>query len=150
MPAWFFNDLCDVALGLSTDGFGPFKWCTHTAWLLVIFNYNLALDVCFRKDNIISMGNVSGPKKPWDMDSFLYSLLQELLHLMIGISAFDVLTHSIFILRAFLIVIFGDISTVTMLMRMKGHNGLCPCWMCSIVSVCSLVPHLLVLPGGSP
>jgi len=41
LPNWFFSDPRDITLGLSTDGFGPFKHCTKTAWLIIIFNYNL-------------------------------------------------------------------------------------------------------------
>ncbi|KAG8716658.1 hypothetical protein FRC09_015427 [Ceratobasidium sp. 395] len=31
----------DIALGLATDGFGPFKSRKQTCWPLIIFNYNL-------------------------------------------------------------------------------------------------------------
>lgn len=37
----FFAGLNDIALGLSTDGFAPFKRRKHSAWPLIIFNYNL-------------------------------------------------------------------------------------------------------------
>jgi hypothetical protein len=33
----YFEDPCDIALGLSTDGFAPFKRRKHTAWPLVVF-----------------------------------------------------------------------------------------------------------------
>jgi len=38
-------------------------------------------------------------------------------------------------LRAYLVVVFGDIPAVLMLMHMKGHNGISPCRMCSIQGV---------------
>ena len=31
LPMWFFSDPRDIALGLSTDGFGPFKKHNKTA-----------------------------------------------------------------------------------------------------------------------
>ncbi|TFK62275.1 hypothetical protein BDN72DRAFT_751543, partial [Pluteus cervinus] len=37
-----------------------------------------------------------------------------------------------FILRAFLIIVFGDIPAISMVMNIKGHNGLVPCRMCTI------------------
>nr|GAT47398.1 predicted protein [Mycena chlorophos] len=37
-----------------------------------------------------------------------------------------------FPLHAYLIATFGDIPAVSMLMRMKGHNGISPCRMCNI------------------
>ena len=82
---WFFSDPRDIALGLSTDGFGPFKKRNKTARPLIIFNYNLPPKERFRKENI----TIPGPKKPADMDSFLWPLVQELLQLEIGVSAFD-------------------------------------------------------------
>jgi Transposase family tnp2 len=65
-------------------------------------------------------------KKPCDLDSFLWPLVQELLQLEMGVSAFDAITKAVFLLHAYLIVVFGDIPAVTMLfyhatfVRFKG------------------------------
>ncbi len=131
-PCNYFSDHHDIALGFATNGFAPFKKWKHTAWILLIFNYNLPPEECFRKDNIFCVGIIPGPKKPWDADSFIYPLVHELLELKIGMSAYDALSRSLFALHAYIITGFGDIPTVSMLMHMKGHNGLCPCRMCSI------------------
>ncbi|GBE90171.1 hypothetical protein SCP_1900200 [Sparassis crispa] len=40
-----------------------------------------------------------------------------------------------FVLHAFLILVGGDIPAISMIMRMKGHNGYAPCRMCKIVGV---------------
>ena len=130
LPKWFFSDPRDIALGLSTDGFCPFKRRNKAAWPLILFNYNLPPEERFLKKNIISLGSI--PKKPLDLDSFLWPLVQELLQLAIGVSAFDALSREIFLLHAFLIVVFGDIPAVSMIMRMKGHNAIAPCRMCEI------------------
>jgi hypothetical protein len=135
LPTWFFSDPRDIALGLSTDGFGPFKHRTKTAWPIILFNYNLPPEERFLKRNIISIGVVPGPKKPCDFDSFLWPLVQELLQLEIGVSAFDAITKVVFLLHAYLIVVFGDIPAVSMIMRMKGHNAISPCRMCTIKGV---------------
>ena len=50
-------------------------------------------------------------------------------------SAYDALSNSIFTLHAYVIAGFGDIPAVSMLMHMKGHNGLCPCRMCEIQGI---------------
>lgn len=81
------------------------------------------------------MGVIPGPKKPWDCDSFLWPMIQEFLQLAIGVTAYDVLAQSLFLLRAYLIIIFGDIPALAMLMRMKGHNAILPCRMCEIIGV---------------
>ena len=133
LPSFFFSDPCDIALGLSTDGFSLFKRHSKTAWPLVIFNYNLPPEERFQKKHLISLGVI--PNKPWDMDSFLWTVVQELLQLKISISAFDTISKMLFRLHAFLIFVFDNIPAVSMIMHMKGHNAVLPCWMCEIHGV---------------
>jgi hypothetical protein len=75
LPTWFFSDPRDIALGLSTDGFGPHKRRTKTAWPIILFNYNLPPEERFLKRNIIPIGVIPGPKKPCDFDLFLWPLV---------------------------------------------------------------------------
>lgn len=131
-PTAYFQDPRDVALGLSTDGYGIFTHGQATAWPLVLFNYNLPPEVRFHSDNILALGVIPGPKKPADMDSFLIPLAEELFQLAAGVRAYDTLSGSTFILRAFLLIIFGDFPAVSMLMKMKGVNGISPCRSCKI------------------
>jgi len=130
----FFEDHRDVALGLSTDGFSPFKERKTSFWAFILFNYNLPPDIRFHVENILTLG-VVGPRKPVDPDSFMWPAIQEFLRLLVGVRAFDALTSAIFCLRAFLILAFGDIPAMALLMRMKGHNGILPCRMCSIIGL---------------
>ncbi|KAI4518976.1 hypothetical protein K525DRAFT_181401, partial [Schizophyllum commune Loenen D] len=58
-----------------------------------------------------------------------------LLDLAIGVPAFDKATMSKFMLRAYLLAVFGDIPAIAMVMRMKGHNAFLPCRMCNIYGV---------------
>ena len=131
----YFDDARDVALGLSTDGFAPFKRRTKTAWPLILFNYNLRPDIRTHLDNILGLGIIPGPKKPVDFDSFLWPFVREMLRLSVGIHAYDCLLKVFFALHAYLILVFGDIPAISMVMRMKGHNGACPCRMCEIRGV---------------
>lgn len=135
LPHKYFEGPRDIALGLSTDGFAPFKRRKNTAWPLIVFDYNFGPEERFLADSILSLGVVPGPKKPKDMDSFLWPFIQELLRLARGVRAYDVLTSQLFALRAYLILVFGDIPAVSLLMRMKGHNGISPCRMCKIIAV---------------
>lgn len=128
----FFSDGRDVALGLSTDGFAPFKRRKNTAWPLILFNYNLPPDKRFHVDQILALGVIPGPKKPHDVDSFLWPAMLELLELVKGVRAFDALSSTAFLLRAYLIAVFGDIPAISLLMQMKGHNGIVPCRFCEI------------------
>ena len=92
-----FSDPRDVALGFSTDGFGPFKQRNKTAWPLIIFNYNIPSKERFQKKHIIFLGTIPGPKKPANMDFFLWPMVQELLQLAIGVSAFDAIAQVSFL-----------------------------------------------------
>jgi hypothetical protein len=106
-----------------------------TAWPLIIFLYNLPPEIRFHLENILSLGVIPGPKKPKDIDSFLWPFVEEILLLGKGVPAFDVLSREKFDLRAFLILVFGDIPAISMIMHMKGHNGYAPCRMCDIKGV---------------
>jgi hypothetical protein len=128
----YFDDHRDIALGLSTDGFVPFNRRKSTTWPIILFNYNLPPEIHFHVNQILALGIIPGPKKPQDFDSFLWPFLQELLRLAHGVRAFDALGGTCFTLRAHLIVVFGDIPAMSMVMRMKGHNGASPCRMCEI------------------
>lgn len=131
----YFEDPRDIALGLSTDGFAPFKRRKHTCWPLILFNYNLPPEIRFLIQHIICVGVIPGPKKPKDFDSFLWLIVEELLELSSGVRAFDVTDEAMFSLRAFLILVFGDMPAISMVMRMKGHNGIIPCRMCLIKAI---------------
>lgn len=131
----YFNDPHDLALGLATDGFGPFKHRKSTAWPLVLFNYNLPPDTRVHIDHSIPLGVIPGPKKPHDYDSFQWPAVMELLKLQLGVRAWDGYTQASFMLRAYLILVFGDIPAISMVMRMTGHNGFSPCRMCKILGV---------------
>ena len=82
----YFEDPRDIALGLSTDGFAPFKRQKHTCWPLILFNYNLPPEIRFLIQHIvICVGVIPGPKKPKDFDSFLWLIVEELLELSSGV-----------------------------------------------------------------
>ncbi|KAF7358560.1 hypothetical protein MSAN_01194200 [Mycena sanguinolenta] len=131
----YFEDPRDVALGASWDGFAPFKRRKKTAWPLILFNYDLPPELRFLLAYILALGVIPGPNKPKDSDSFLWPAVQELLQLAAGVRAFDALSNGMFVLRAYLILVFGDIPAVSMFMKMKGHNGISPCRTCKIVGL---------------
>ena len=78
LPAYYFSNHQDIALGLAADGVGVFKKHSKTCWPFSIFNYNLPPGVWFQMGNIITAGIICGPNKPLEMDSFLHPLVQEL------------------------------------------------------------------------
>jgi len=131
----YFSDYRDIALGLATDGVNPWRRRKSTFWPILLYNYNLPPTERSHDDNAICIGEVPGPEKPKDMDSFLYPAVQELLKLSVGVKAYDVVEEEIFVLRAYLLTIFGDIPAISMLLRMKGHNARSPCRLCMIQGI---------------
>lgn len=128
----FFDDPRDIALGISTDGFCPFKKRKKTCWPILLFNYNLPPEVRFGLHRLICAAVIPGPNKPKDPDSFLYPLVQELLKLAVGVKTWDSEALKHFWLRAHLILGFGDYPAMSMILQMKGHNSIFPCRMCLI------------------
>ncbi|KAF9256769.1 hypothetical protein L218DRAFT_1022744 [Marasmius fiardii PR-910] len=86
-------------------------------------------------ENILALGVILGPKKPKDIDSFLWPLVRELLRPRIGVTTYNALSRSMFVLRADLILVFGDILAMSMVMRIVGHNRFSPCHMCKITGL---------------
>jgi hypothetical protein len=134
-PANYFEDDRDIALGLSTDGYGIFTRGQATAWPLIVFIYNLPPELRFHIEHILALGIIPGPNKPSNIGSFLIPLHEELFRLAEGIHAHDPKSQSLFLLRAFLIIIFGDFPAIAMLMNMKGVNGISPCRYCTIKAI---------------
>jgi hypothetical protein len=128
----YFQDLRELALGGSLDGFAPFNRRNKTCWPILIFIYNLPPELRFLAKYVLCAGVVPGPNKPKDFDSFLWPLVEELTELAVGVQAFDAVEQQLFVLRAHLIRVFGDIPAMSMAMKFKGHNGKCPCRMCQV------------------
>ncbi|QRW24227.1 Transposase family tnp2 [Rhizoctonia solani] len=69
----YFSKPTDVALGLSTDGFGPFKSCKQTCWPLILFNYNLPPSIRTQLQHILCIGVIPGPNAPKELTTVITS-----------------------------------------------------------------------------
>jgi hypothetical protein len=65
----------------------------------------------------------------------MWPVFKELMCLQHGVWAFDILADKFFLLRAYLILVFGDIPAMAMGMCMTGHNGVSPFCMCKILGI---------------
>ncbi|QRV91937.1 Transposase family tnp2 [Ceratobasidium sp. AG-Ba] len=131
----YFSMPTNIALGLATDGFGPFKSSQQTCWPLILFNYNLPPSIRFQLEHILCLGVIPGPKEPKEIGTFLQPLIGELEDLASGVAAWDAENERTFCLHAYLIVCFGDLQAVAKLMRMKGPGAERPCQACNILGV---------------
>jgi hypothetical protein len=131
----FFSQPTDLALGLSTDGFGPFKRRKHTCWPIIVYLYNFPPEIRTRLGKIFCTGLIPGIKAPKDSDSYLLPVVEELLQLAKGVPAFDARQQRMFTLFAYLLLVFGDMPAVAKLLRLKGHNAISPCRACRIIAI---------------
>ena len=130
---WYFLDHRDIALGLSLKGFAPFKHQSNSAWPVILFNYNLLPNLQTHLDHFLCYRVIPGPKSVKDVNSFLIPLYDELAQLSEGVDGvLDPTAGEFFVLHAYLILLFGDIPTISKLLMMKGYNGYCPCRYCEI------------------
>ncbi len=144
-----FSDCCDIALGASMDGFAPFHRCKQTCWPLIFFSYDLPPEIRFLIEFILCISIIPGPKKPHNFDSFFWPAMEELLLLAVGVPAFDASTREAFLLRAYLILFFGNMPAMSMVMHFKGHNGFRPCRACNIMAIGdpgNTHAHILYIP----
>lgn len=129
----YFDQPTNIALGFSTDGVAIWKKQKASAWPLFAINYNLPPEKRMHRKHILCVGCV--PKKAWDFESYMYPLYEEAVVLAIGVLVYeDWLTES-FMLRAYFILAIGDILAISLIMHVKGHNGLYPCRLCEIMGI---------------
>ena len=94
----FFSQPTDIAIGLSTDGFCPFKHRKQTCWPIIAFLYNFPPEIRCKLASIFCLGVIPGPNAPKDYDSFLVPAIEELLKLARGEPAFDAYADCAFML----------------------------------------------------
>jgi hypothetical protein len=135
----YFSDGRDQSLAISLDGFTFFetvgKHVTKTkynTWLIIGILDNLDPLTRTRRKNIMILGVIPGPGSPKNLNSFLHWLQRDLHLLSIGILSWDAAKREYFLLRAYLLWLFGDMPAIAHIMNMKGHNGICPCRACYI------------------
>jgi Transposase family tnp2 len=82
---------------------------------------------------MMPLGIVAGPKaEKFNLDSYLYPLLEELQRLDEGVAAYDAFTQTYFSLQAYLCLVTGDTPAISKLFQLSGHIGVYPCRACKI------------------
>lgn len=132
----YFDQPHDIALGFSTDGVGIFKKQKTSAWPMFVINYNLPPDIRMHRKHMLCVGCV--PKKAWDFDSYMFPLYEEAAILAVGLLVYEDRLQENIMLRAYFILVIGDILAISLIMHVKGHNGLYPCRLCEIMGIAAL------------
>jgi hypothetical protein len=108
----FASDSRNVRLGLSSDGFNPFRnmSTSHSTWPVMIVPYNLPPWMCMKQSSFILSLVIPGPSSPgMNIDVYLQPLISELQELWnVGVRTFDVSMKNYFVLRAALMWTIND------------------------------------------
>ncbi|XP_024010549.1 uncharacterized protein LOC112085889 [Eutrema salsugineum] len=121
----------NIRLGLSTDGFNPFsmKNTRYSCWPVLLVNYNMAPDLCMKKENILLSLLIPGPYQPGNsIDVYLEPLIDDLQRLWdIGEQTYDAFSKTTFTMKAMLLWTISDLPAYGNLAgcRVKGKMG-CP------------------------
>ncbi|KAL6584869.1 hypothetical protein OROMI_004158 [Orobanche minor] len=121
-PAWqtfdynhpdFAKEPRNVRLGLTADGFSPFRnmIVNHSTWPVVLMPYNLPPGECMKKSYFMLSILIPGPHEPGNnIDVYLQPLIEELKLLWdVGIDTFDASRKENFQLRAALLWTISDL-----------------------------------------
>ncbi|KAL6659744.1 hypothetical protein ACP70R_002573 [Stipagrostis hirtigluma subsp. patula] len=157
----FSADSRNVRLGLSSDGFNPFRNMNskHSTWPVVLIPYNLPPWICMKQTSLILSMIIPGPDSPGnDIDVYLQPLIDELLQLWKGVETFDASSKKKFSLRAALMWTLNDFPALAYLYgwSTKGRyacpscGGLTRSFVLKKGKKCSYMGHRRWLPRSHP
>ncbi|XP_039117900.1 uncharacterized protein LOC120253690 [Dioscorea cayenensis subsp. rotundata] len=127
----FASEPRNVRLGLSSDGFNPFKILStsYSTWPVVLISYNLPPWIGMKQPSFILSMIIPGDKGPGnDIDIYLQPLIKELKQLWVGVQTFDASMKRNFQLRAALLWTINNFPAYANLSgwSTKGKYA-CPC-----------------------
>ena len=127
----FANDARNVRLGLSSDGFNPFRTMSisHSTCPVMLMNYNLSPWTCMKSENIMLSVIIPGPSSLGnDIDVYLQPLIAELKKLLeVEVETYDAVTTQIFLKHAVLLWTISDFPALAMLSGWSTKGKLaCP------------------------
>jgi len=127
----FSKDPRNVRLGLSSDGFNPFRTMSisHSTWPVMLMNYNLSPWICMKPEYMMLSMIIPGPSSPGqNIDVYLQPLIVELKELWeFGIETYDAYTNQTFQMRAALMWTISDFPALAMLSGWSTKGKLaCP------------------------
>ena len=127
----FASDVRNVRLGLSTDGFNPFKNMNlaYSIWPVILVPYNLPPWMCMKKEYNMLTLLIPGPGYPGKcLDVYMRPLIEELKELWdVGHPTFDRYTGEMFQMHAMVVGTISDFPAYGMLSGsvVKGYKA-CP------------------------
>lgn len=119
-----FRDPRDIAFALSTDGAQLTMKKVSNTWIVVFVILNLPCGLRYKGDGIFVPLATPGPNPPGDIESFLWSIFQDMAMASEGIWVWDAIDSSYFVLRAHLCMALGDMLGSAKVSGMAGHSAI--------------------------
>ncbi|KAL4573491.1 hypothetical protein LXL04_020299 [Taraxacum kok-saghyz] len=128
----FSKETRNVRLGLSSDGFNPFRTMSiaHSTWPVVLVNYNLPPWMSLKPEYFMLSLLIPGPESPSNNnDIYLQPLIEDLKELWVnGLDTYDKYRDETFRMYAALTWTISDFSGYSMLSGWKTKGKFaCPC-----------------------
>ncbi|XP_035834064.1 uncharacterized protein LOC118482611 [Helianthus annuus] len=128
----FAKETRNVRLGLSSDGFNPFRTASvsHSTWPVVLINYNLPPWMSLKPEYFMLSLLIPGPESPGNnIDVYLQPLIDELKELWDdGLETYDKSKDETFKMYAALTWTISDFPSYSMLSGWKTKGKFaCPC-----------------------
>lgn len=135
-----FRTKTDLAFLLTTDGVQIFKArARFSIWPIALECFNLPPAVRAKRQNMLCVGFIPGPKGPKNLDSFLFPLVKEFQVLQSGITTLNgAIPASLpiferqFILRGHICLIGADMVAREKIMKVTGNRSYCYCEYCLV------------------
>lgn len=113
----------DVALSLSSDGAMLTLKKQSNVWIFIMIILNLPPDVRYKLREIDTPIAVPGPNPPGDVESFAWPLFTTMAEAGQGIWMYDALESASFVMRAYIVMVQGDMPGSAKMSGMAGHSG---------------------------
>lgn len=118
----------DMMLMLSLDGAQLYRYKTSDCWMYIWIILNLPPHLRYKKKHVLPGGFIPGPKKPKNMDSFMFPGLHSMAILMKhGLCIWDAIKKSVHVSRPFLPLVTADGPGIAQVNGLVGHQGFHGC-----------------------
>jgi hypothetical protein len=118
-----FKDPRDIAFALSTDGAQLTMKRHSNTWILILMILNLPPEIRYKSTNVIYPCAIPGPNPPGNVESYLYTLFEDMAVASEGIWTWDAVDSSYFTSRACICMALGDMLGSAKLNGMAGHSA---------------------------
>ncbi|KAI0372483.1 hypothetical protein BV20DRAFT_939965 [Pilatotrama ljubarskyi] len=113
----------DTVVMLSLDGAQLYESKQSDCWFYIWVLYDLSPDRRYKKRYVLPGGVIPGPKKPKNVDSFLFPGLHHVSALRDGLSVWHAARRCIFCSRIYVLLATADGPGMSYLSGLVGHQG---------------------------